>query len=138
MSRGHVGICVREMEEASHWFADLGYEPVFKVYREEPFLGMIVGQAGAAARIWHLERLFPLLGPRIELLEYDRKLASSSTDPIAYGNGHVALSISDLEKTIEKMAVIGIGKVPDGPNEGDKVAYVYGPSGFVVELIESK
>ena len=136
MSSGHVGICVQNIQEASDWFERLGYGVVFRSYRDEPFLALVTGRAGAKANIWHMERLFPESGPRIELLEYVLPMESADTEPTHFGNGHLALEVPSVELLIRDLDLIGVSVIPDGENAGKKIAYVRGPSGFVVELVE--
>ncbi len=129
---GHVGISVSNMTAAREFFGQFGYRGVFSRYRDEPFLGQAVGHKGAAATIVYMKRANSVT---IELLEYSipKQVAPNSTLPAVFaGVMHVAIEVTAMP---EGLKYIGRSVIPDGPNEGDEIAYVKGPDGITVELI---
>ena len=142
--RAHIGISVRDLEGAAEFFSMFGYAETFRRYREEPFLGEVVGHDGAVATIVYLEDLhdLPIGRPVIELLQYATPMLGAVVrSPVAPGVGHLCLPVQDLGPCLSlcrrnNRKIIGQTTIPDGPNAGAQIAYVEGPDGFVVEMVE--
>ena len=75
--------------------------------------------------------------PRLELT-YNHGLDSYD---LGTGYNHIALSVDDLEGTLERLAAAGIDPEkppyrPGGRTEGPMICFVRDPDGYRVELIE--
>jgi lactoylglutathione lyase len=64
-------------------------------------------------------------------------------EPYALGNafGHMALAVSDIYKTCERLAAAGV-KIPRPPGPmkhgGSVIAFIEDPDGYKIELIERR
>jgi catechol 2,3-dioxygenase-like lactoylglutathione lyase family enzyme len=128
----HVGISVLDMDSSIEWWAGMGYTKTFDVFRDEPFLGKIVGLPGAQARIVYLECEGR---PTLELLhytspEYIDRIQWGATIP---GRAHLCLDFREGDK-IPEGSMIGSATIPDGKNAGCVCAYFKDPNGFVLEV----
>lgn len=133
----HVGIVVSHygggMDGAIERYRVLGYEPVFRVRRSEPWIGEIVGMEDADIEITHLKRAHDDVG--LELLLYHSYSPRS-------GMQHLAYEVEDILGTITSCALRGytakgrVVTIPDGPQTGTKCVYMQGPDYDIIELVE--
>jgi catechol 2,3-dioxygenase-like lactoylglutathione lyase family enzyme len=140
----HFSFTVSNMETALHFFCDLlGLKatPVMPV--ENPEVQTIVGMPQASLRISIVQ--VPG-GTNIELIEYVRPkgcvIDSTSCNP---GTAHIAFQIDDMQKMYQDLSQKGIRFVnppvwlPGNDGTGRwGVAYLRGPDGITVELVEKQ
>ena len=128
----HFGLSVSGLDEAIDWFDKiLG----FKLDRKEDFL---------AAHGVHIA--FVKNGDfSIELFQHDRAQAASpersvpNEDIQTLGNKHMCFQISDMDAMVDRLKANGVTIVM-GPFEapGSVAAFVLGPDGALVELIQPR
>lgn len=136
----HAGITVSSIDEAlKFWVDTLGFELLFRRnLGGGPVMENIVGIPGA-----HLNNAMLQTpdGAKLELLEFsapdDRtKLTQRVCD---VGAGHVAVAVYDLDEALSRIEPIGWLRqgTPQTLPTGNRVVYVRGPEGHLLELIQS-
>ena len=132
----HIGVSVADMDRALAFLALLGFETRA---RFEPFdpdaVAGITRLSGAKVReiafVGRDDHVF-------ELLEYISPERDETVRRVCdQGYFHFALDVDDLATSL---ALLGSDAEPYtvdyGPAQGQRAAYVYGPDGLTVELIE--
>jgi catechol 2,3-dioxygenase-like lactoylglutathione lyase family enzyme len=132
----HIGVSIADMDQALGFLSRLGFETRA---RFEPFdpdaVAGITRLTGAKVRqIAYVARD----DYSFELLEYVAPPSDQGARRVCdIGYFHFALEVDDLA---EVMAALGSDAKPytvaQGPAKGQSAAYVYGPDGLTVELIE--
>lgn len=138
----HVGFSVSSLDEAiAFWTGALGFTVVRRGEMGGPFLERTTGVAGAVVRMALVQ------GPDgrpVELLEYATVDEPGRVPPsaAAIGAAHVAFTTRDIGKAIERIEAAGWTArgtpqpIPGGPRQGTLVAYVSGPDGITIELMQ--
>jgi catechol 2,3-dioxygenase-like lactoylglutathione lyase family enzyme len=138
----HFSFTVGNMEASLHFFCDLlglKASPIFEV--NNPNVSQIVGFPDAVLRV-SLVRIPG--GPNIELVQYvqpeGKSIDSRSCNP---GAAHVAFHVDDIQRMYRDLSNQGISFIhppvwaPGNDGTGTwGVAYLKGPDGITVELIE--
>lgn len=130
----HVGIAVLDLEQSISFWKAIGFDLRFKIERQEPFIGEIVGYRGAHLLVAMLHRK----GAVVELIEYryPRARRFGASPRSTCGQMHVCLEDDgELAALLEEHArPIGKATIPDGPQAGATAAYYYGPDNELIEL----
>lgn len=136
----HLGITVADMDRSlDFWRRFLGVEPTSRRLVDTPFLGDLVGYAGAVLEIAWVD--LPS-GLSLELVRYDQPaeppLAVGSAHP---GAVHVCIGVDDLPTALRHALEAGATQaslepvvIPAGPNLGARHVYVRDPDGVSIEL----
>lgn len=132
----HVGVSVADMDRALAFLSKLGFETRarFAPFDSAAVAG-ITGLTGARVReIAYVARD----DYTFELLEYAAPKRDEAVRRVCdVGYFHMALEVDCLD---EVMADLGSDAQPytvaQGPAMGQRAAYIYGPDGLTVELIE--
>lgn len=135
----HVGITVRDLDNAARFFSALGLEIEGRTFVEGEFIDTVTGIPNSRSEI--LMMRFPDGGAAIELSSFVRPdPAPGSSAPMAneLGIRSVAVEVDDLRTHIDRLAASGYGLVGGvGEYEGVwRMAYVRGPEGIIVALAE--
>jgi len=137
----HVGITVSDITRSLAFYADLlGGEVLGPWERRGPRIDEVTGYPGVVV---HQAFVRPLDGTAVvELLQYD----GGSTVVLDPDNGHVgaahvALTVTDLDAALARLAASGVARVSDpitcsAPIEGYRAVYVLDPDSVRVELLE--
>jgi len=134
----HVGISVRDMPRALHFYRDLlGFELEWEhKERGGPELSKVVGMAEARAHIAMLQGY----GGRIELFCY---LNPEGKDlgprrQCDFGLIHMALSVRDIRPLYERLSAAGVdfNCPPQELRPGVTATYMNDPEGNTIELVE--
>ena len=138
----HIGIQVRDLDRSVRFYEDLGFEPVGRWSRSEPYVQKVVGYHPDVV-LEIVELAIPGTEVRLEILEYrnvDKTPVDTSTaNP---GTGHFCLLVDDLDAWYAELTAKGVGSVSEvqvsdaGPIKGGKVVYMIDPDGIRVELVE--
>jgi hypothetical protein len=134
----HVGLVVSDLDRMVEFYSLLGFKEFFRIRRDEPWIGEIVGRKGADIEIVHMATEGDEC--RIELLRY-------LEGPEYFGvsqRAHLSMWTDDLDKNLAKvgnsvclsMLSERVVTIPDGPNKGMRVVYLLDPEGSVFELME--
>ena len=139
----HTGFTVASLDDAIRFWTDaLGFE----LLRQGEIAGaFIVETTCVDAPTLRAALVEAPNGSRIELVEYaadkSRGLAPASLGAI--GAAHVAITVGNIEQAVARIEAEGwtakglIRSVPSGARQGTKVAYVSGPDGIIVELLQA-
>jgi catechol 2,3-dioxygenase-like lactoylglutathione lyase family enzyme len=140
----HFSFSVGNMEEALHFFCDLlglKASPIMEV--DNPNVQKIVGFPDALLRV----SIVKIPGEsNIELIQYvrpeGRSIDSSSCNP---GAAHIAFQVDDIQQMYQDLSSNGIPFInppvwaPGNNGAGTwGVAYLKGPDGITVELVEKR
>jgi glyoxylase I family protein len=137
----HTGITVSNLERSLVFWRDvLGFELSHRTHQFGELASEITGVPGAEIKL----ALLKAPGHKIELLEYLAPADRQCVDlrPCDVGSVHIALTVDDLDAVLTVIAKSG-WKAPGkpqtlstGPNAGKRVAYVRGPDGATIELMQ--
>jgi catechol 2,3-dioxygenase-like lactoylglutathione lyase family enzyme len=140
----HIGLTVRNLEEALSWFAAIGFDEIF---REGPMeirsehwsraLDVPIGARMENALISNGS------GCEIEVFQYDAPDASAQR-PRNFDNGghHLAFHVDDMALALKQFRAAGVellGDVndnPDGPWEGADWIFLKTPFGLYIEVLQ--
>ena len=135
----HVGITVADLDAVTAFFVALGLEVEGRTFVEGEFLDTVCGIPGSRTEIVMLRP--PDGGTRLELSSFVRP-DSTPGSPAAMANElglrNVAFEVDDLQAAVDWAAAEGYGLVGGiGEHEGTwRMAYVRGPEGIVVALVQ--
>lgn len=142
MIRGfdHTSFTVPSIDAAlAFWRDALGFTVASDSLREGPFLGAVVGIAGARARIAHLHGH----GQHLEFVEYLEPMGRASTpEPNDRCAAHVAFVCDDIAADVARLRAAGavaqgaVTAVTSGPYAGASAVYLRDPNGVIVELYQ--
>ena len=138
----HVGITVADMDRAvAFWERLLGRASRDRRILQGPQLGTMVGYPGI-----HIESCWIDLpgGVALELLRYlDREEAPYDPGTAHPGNVHVCLRVDDMDAAHAHAVACGARPVSErpidveaGPKAGARLAYLRGPDGVTIELVQ--
>jgi lactoylglutathione lyase len=119
----HTCYRVLDLEASVAFYEKLGLEEVRRLPIRDEAMNVFMG--------------FPGDGPRLELTHnFDRE----EPYEIGTGYGHIAITVDDMDGTLERLAEEGITpeKAPYTVREGgSRLCFVRDPDGYRIELIES-
>jgi catechol 2,3-dioxygenase-like lactoylglutathione lyase family enzyme len=140
----HVGLVVHDLDRMCAFYRALGFSEFFRIRRDEPWIGEIVGLPSADIEIVHLATAND--GCRIELLHY-RFPGQIRTQGIR--RTHLSLWTDDIDTHIGRALNAGAKilsltsesskntvTIPDGPNKGMRVVYLVDPEDNIVEMMQ--
>ena len=135
----HVGITVADLEAATKFFVDLGFEVEGTTIVEGEFIDTVTAIPNSRSEIVMLRP--PGGGTGLELARFDRpRHVDGSPDAMAneLGMRNIGLEVDELQAILERLAAEGyslVGAV--GEYEGIwRMAHIRGPEGIVVSLSE--
>lgn len=138
----HIGVTVADMDRAvAFWERLLGTVSRDRNVLRGPQLGTMVGYPGI-----HVETCWIDLpgGVALELLRYlGRDEAPYDPGTAHPGNVHVCLRVADMDATHAHAVACGATAVSErpidvatGPRAGTRLAYLRGPDGVTIELVQ--
>ena len=118
----HTCYRILEIDRSVEFYEKLGFEEMRRLPIGDEAINVFMGLPGDVARLeltWNKDRDEP----------YE----------IGTGYGHIALTIEDLDATLERLASVGIE--PERPpyqvrEGGSRLCFVRDPDGYRIELIE--
>jgi lactoylglutathione lyase len=118
----HTCYRIGEIERSVAFYEQLGFEEVGRMPIGDEAINVFMGLPGE--------------DPRLELT-YNHDVDSYD---LGTGYNHIALTVDDLDGTLERLAGAGIEPEkppyrPGGRTEGHRIAFVRDPDGYRVELI---
>lgn len=138
----HVGVTVADLDRAvAFWERLLGAPARARTVLDGPQVGKLVGYPGA-----RIERCWIDLpgGVELELVSYLGRHEEPYDPGTAHpGNVHLCLEVDDMDGAHHHAVGCGASPVSSspieiraGPNAGGKVAYLRGPDGVTLELLQ--
>jgi lactoylglutathione lyase len=119
----HTCYRITDIDSSLGFYEALGFEEVGRVPIRDEAVNVFMNMPGDGDM------------PRLELT-YNHGVDSYE---LGTGYGHIALSVSDLDGTLERLAKVGIEpeKPPYSVREGgSRLCFVRDPDGYRIELIE--
>lgn len=138
----HTGFSVASLDAALHfWTEAMGFACVRRGNMGGPFLHEVTGVDAPQCRMAVVQAPN---GYPIELLEYSTgpALGRVPDSAGAIGAAHLAVTVTDIGRALRRMAAAGWPAkgtpqpIPAGPRAGTVVAYVSGPDGITIELMQ--
>lgn len=117
----HTCYRITDIDRSVEFYGKLGFEELRRMPIRDEAINVFMGLPGD--------------GPRLELT-YNFGVDSYE---IGTGYGHIALTVADLDGTLEQLATVGIEpeKPPYSVREGgSRLCFVRDPDGYRIELIE--
>jgi lactoylglutathione lyase len=138
----HVGLTVREMDEALRFYRDtLGLELESRYELPGRVVARVVGIESEQVILAWLA--VPGSDVRLELFEYQGiERSSLASRPCDIGYGHLCLYVEDLDAIYQRLCDGGYDSrtppvtLTGGSHAGAKVLYATSPDGYDVELYE--
>jgi len=135
----HIGITVADLDSATAFFVGLGLEVEGTGSVQGEFVETVCGIPGAHCQIVMLKS--PGDGYRLELSSFitpDHVPGSPAAMANEIGLRNVSFEVGDFQAAVDAVAAGGYGLVGGiGEYEGSvRMAYVRGPDGIVVSLLE--
>ena len=136
----HTSFTVVDLDgTVAFWRDVMGFEVSDVSARNQPWLGKVVGVAGATCRIAHLSGF----GLHLELIAYDDPNRGANVFGPANNAGaaHLAFHVDDLHAFSQRMLEHGasmLGDISfcgDGHAGGCEAVYIKDPAGIIVELV---
>jgi catechol 2,3-dioxygenase-like lactoylglutathione lyase family enzyme len=130
----HVGIVVDDLEAATAFFVELGFNVQGDGQVEGDWVDRIVGLEGVRTKFAMVET--PDGHGRLELIEFESPRAEGG-DPHAPANTrgirHIAFIVDDIDAVVARAELVG-----EVERYGDifRLCYIRGPEGIIVELAE--
>lgn len=143
----HVGIVVPSLEQAVDFFVGyFGASVAFHIDRIIDDTGEAVARLGAKKGTSFALAMLDLGGQRLELLQWWPCLAygagSQVCAPNVRGSAHVAIEVSDIQATLERMRAVSgvlilsnVVTFDSGPTPGLRNAFFSTPWGLLIELM---
>lgn len=138
----HMGFSVSSLEDAiKFWTEALGFKLLRKGEMGGDFLREVTGVDDPRCR---MALVVSPSGFPIELLEYSTAstLGKVPDSAGAIGAAHIAVNVADIEMAVAKIRSFGwkikgsSQAIASGPRAGTIVAYVSGPDGITIELMQ--
>ena len=135
----HVGITVADLDTASAFFVDLGFEVEGRTFLEGEFLDTVIGIPGSRTEMVVLRP--PDGGTRLELTRFlrpDHTPGSPAASATRLGLSNVSFEVDGLQSILDRLAVNGY-RLIGGVGEYERfwlMASVRGPEGIIVNLAE--
>jgi catechol 2,3-dioxygenase-like lactoylglutathione lyase family enzyme len=138
----HIGFSVASIDEAVRfWTEAMGFALVRRGEMGGEFLQAVTGVEDPRCRV---ALLVAPGGFSVELLEYSTgpKLGRAPGSAGAIGAAHLAVTVADIHTAIDRIKAAGwringsAQAIPAGPRAGTIVAYITGPDGITIELMQ--
>jgi catechol 2,3-dioxygenase-like lactoylglutathione lyase family enzyme len=136
----HVGVTVRNLEgSVRFWSVTLGRAPVSRRLFSGEYLSRVTKYEAVAIDV---AEFLLTESVRLELCEYvTEKRAPLELEPATPGASHVAFGSDELDAVYERALEAGaeaispgLVEITDGPNRGNRMAYLRTPDGLLLEL----
>jgi lactoylglutathione lyase len=119
----HTCYRVLDLDRSVEFYRRLGFEELRRVPIRDEAVNVFMGLPGDGAR-----------------LELTYNLGREEAYDIGTGYGHIAVSVDDLDGTLERLSAQGID--PERPpyrvrEGGSRICFVRDPDGYRIELIET-
>jgi len=135
----HVGITVTDLDAATAFFVQLGFEVEGRMFMEGEFVDTVIGIPNSRSEIVTLRP--PDGGTGLELSSFERP-GHEPGSPAAMSNElglrNVCFEVDDLQAVVDRLAESGYGLV-GGIGQYEQIwrmAYVRGPEGIIVALAQ--
>jgi catechol 2,3-dioxygenase-like lactoylglutathione lyase family enzyme len=141
LATNHTSFTVSDLDRTLGFFRDaLGFEVTSRAPRDPRAIRSITGVEGGDVVVAYVRGP----GHSLELIEYlgPPERGRVESRPCDVGFAHVAYDVDDIDAAIDAsrphgFAPIGAPTVIDqGPNRGNRIAYLRDPDGITVEFIE--
>ena len=138
----HTGFTVAFLDDAVRfWTNAMGFELLGRAELAGTF---IVQTTGVEAPTLRAAVVKAPNGFRIELLEYaaDKNQGRALESVGAFGAAHIAITVGDIHQAVARIELEGwrakgsIESIPSGARQGTKIAYISGPDGIILELLQ--
>lgn len=136
----HINIVVSDLDGATRFFLDLGFEEVTASRLTGRQMSTVTGLADIEAEFVALS--LPGAGTHLELIQYfsppgggDPELNKANR----LGFRHLAFSVDDIEAVVQMLKAKGVEFVSDiqtWEKTGKKLVYFYGPDDILLELAQ--
>ena len=128
LSLHHVGVVVRDLEESASWYQrHLGFERIYD-YGFPGAKVVFIGRGDLRLELFQTEGATPMAAEREQ----------APTNLRIGGINHLAITVDDLEQTLEDLRADGVEVVSeprDVPNGGgDRFAFIHDNEGMLIEL----
>jgi catechol 2,3-dioxygenase-like lactoylglutathione lyase family enzyme len=135
----HVGITVADLDTVTAFFAGLGLEAEGRTFMEGEFVDTVIGIPDSRSEVVMLR--LPDGGTALELSSFvrpDHEPGSPAAMSNELGLRNLGFEVDDLKGIVDRLAADGYGLVGGiGQYEGSwRMAYVRGPEGIIVALVE--
>ena len=135
----HVGVIVEDLDAAEGFFRALGFESDGRMVVDGEVVDRINGLEGVRAELVMVRT--PDRTGCLELIKYHAPQSDQDVGHLPanrLGYRHVAIEVSDVGRTVARLAELGFGLVGDVQDYGTsyRLVYVRGPEGLIVELAE--
>jgi catechol 2,3-dioxygenase-like lactoylglutathione lyase family enzyme len=135
----HVGITVADLDTVTAFFAGLGLEAEGRTFMEGEFVDTVIGIPDSRSEVVMLR--LPDGGTALELSSFVRP-GHDPGSPAAMSNElglrNLGFEVDDLKGIVDRLAADGYGLV-GGIGQYERIwrmAYVRGPEGIIVALVE--
>jgi lactoylglutathione lyase len=127
----HVGVNVRDLATATAWYcAALGLSTEIELKVDAFDLRIVMLSSPHGYRVELLHRPGSAAGLRAP---------DAPTAVLTEGYGHLALSVTDLDATFDRLLTLGAAPVMTprpSPEPGVRMAFVHDPEGNLIELVQ--
>jgi catechol 2,3-dioxygenase-like lactoylglutathione lyase family enzyme len=135
----HVGVVVDDLEAATAFFVELGFQLQGRGQVEGEWAGRIIGLEDVQTELAMLEA--PDGGGRLELIKFHSPPSqdgNAGAPANARGIRHLSFRVDDVDAAVAGVRAHGAELVGEVVRYGDafRLCYVRGPEGIIVELAE--
>ena len=135
----HVGVIVEDLDAAEAFFSALGFESDGRMFVDGEIVDRINGLDGVRAELVMVRT--PDRTGCLELIKYHSPPSDQDVEHLPsnrLGYRHIAIEVSDVRATVERLGEMGFGLVGEVQDYGTsyRLVYVRGPEGLIVELAE--
>ena len=135
----HVGVIVRDPDDAIEFFVELGLELDGRMTGEDEGVDRILGLEGVRTDFAFMQT--PDGQGRLEVIQFLSPAArggDSRAPANALGLRHITFAVDDIKAVLARLQARGAELVGELVNYGDSywLCYVRGPDGIIVELAE--
>jgi catechol 2,3-dioxygenase-like lactoylglutathione lyase family enzyme len=136
----HVTVCVRNLEDAKHFFSLLGFEEDKRVVISGEQFANYMGVEGIEAD--HLTLIVPDLIPRLEVQILHYRTPEAQPDPLIsrldkLGFNHICFAVDDAEAIVKHLKDNGVEVRSElRLFHNRQLFFLTGPEGITVELAQ--
>lgn len=135
----HVGVVVEDLTGAVGFWQDIfQFQIVARGIETNPFIGCVLNLTGVRLETIKME---DERGAVLELLKFHwPKPSVTNRSLTAFGITHLALNVLDVVATVDRLSKLGFNSLSSpllSPSRRHKVAFVCGPEGLMLELVET-
>jgi catechol 2,3-dioxygenase-like lactoylglutathione lyase family enzyme len=135
----HVGVVVEDLDAATAFFRDLGFESKGRTQVDGEVVDRINGLDGVRAEMEFVAT--PDGTGTLEIIRYHAPPDDEGAAPLPpnrVGFRHICIEVEDLNGIVDGLRAKGLDTVGEVADYGDsyRLCYVSGPEGLIVELAE--